>query len=82
MKDFCFPEGVKIAELKPTDSMSEALSILYGRSTNVRNENTFVFTLNGLAADGKRAGYGNKAGWLYCTCLKIPELIQTVTYSF
>ena len=25
VKDFCFPEGVRIVELKPTDSMSEAL---------------------------------------------------------
>jgi len=55
-------------------------SILYGKSSNARNENSFVFSLSGLNVEGKKMNYGNKAGWLFCTCLKINELAQTVFF--
>ena len=45
---------------------------------NIKDENRFVFTLNGMNQDGKEIGYGNKVGWLYCCCLKFPYLIQSV----
>ncbi len=37
----------------------------------MRNENTFVFTLNGLDPEGQRLHEGNKNGWIFCICLRV-----------
>ncbi len=51
---------------------------MYGRSSNIRTENTFVFTLNGLDAQGRRVHTGNETGWVYCICYRVEELLQDV----
>ncbi len=65
VKDFCFPDGIRV-DYSPAAAESEKKE---GRTRN--EEDTFVFTLNGLDAEGKRIHEGNRAGWIFCVCLRI-----------
>lgn len=44
IKDFCFPDGIDVKELKNSEKLNTAQKILYS-SKSVR-ESCFVFTLN------------------------------------
>ena len=44
IKDFCFPDGIEVKQLKKSETLSTAQKILYA-SKSVR-ESCFVFTLN------------------------------------
>jgi len=67
VKDFCFPEGV---HLNTSEQIIPKISF----------ENTFVFTLNGTAIDGKKLHKGNEFGWIYCICLKLNVPINRAPY--
>lgn len=60
VKEFSFPGKVR----------SSLATEAPGKKT-LRNENTFVFTLNGLDPEGNRVHDGNKTGWIYCVCLRV-----------
>lgn len=50
IKDFCFPDGIEVKQLKKSETLNQAQKILYS-SKSVR-ETCFVFTLN---ADDEKA---------------------------
>ena len=43
-----------------------------------RNENMFIFTMNGLDIHGNMISNGNRSGWIYCICLKIVDTMKRV----
>ena len=49
--------------------------ILENENNSDRNEDTFIFTLNGMEIKG---GTENDNGWVYCICVKLTELMKRV----
>eukprot|EP01022_Parablepharisma_sp_SALTPOND_P031428 TRINITY_DN799_c0_g2_i2.p2 TRINITY_DN799_c0_g2~~TRINITY_DN799_c0_g2_i2.p2 ORF type:complete len:462 (+),score=33.51 TRINITY_DN799_c0_g2_i2:1520-2905(+) len=81
VKDFCFPDNVELGlKIRAVERSPPKRPKKAGPETILRNENTFVFTLNGLDPEGKKVHEGNKSGWIYCICLRINADTQKVLF--